>query len=272
MRSALERRLADRHHALLRALARAPAARPPRCPRPSARARSPRRRAGRRRTSARAARGRAGPPARCRCGWASSFSTSPRVSTCGSLRAAPRRAQRGGGIGVEQPVAAQVAVERAQAGALAVDRGRRGGRAVRRRPCASRSRKSATSPGVASSADSLALLQEAAVLQQVGAVRLERVAGEPALELEIGEEVEHQVLEPRSRPPAFRSWPPLRVSPRGAAQPFALQVSGSGTPAARAGRRASSRRGCRGSRRPARRAATPRSRCARSRRSRRVSS
>jgi hypothetical protein len=41
----------------------------------------------------------------------------------------------------------------------------------------------------------VAPFQVAAVLQQVRAVGLERVAREPALELEVGEEVEHQVLE-----------------------------------------------------------------------------
>ena len=38
-------------------------------------------------------------------------------------------------------------------------------------------------------------LQVRAVLQQVRAVGLERVAREPALELEVGEEVEQEVLE-----------------------------------------------------------------------------
>ena len=42
------------------------------------------------------------------------------------------------------------------------------------------------------------LLQVGAELQQVGAVGLERVARESALELEVGEEVEHQLLERRA--------------------------------------------------------------------------
>ena len=37
-------------------------------------------------------------------------------------------------------------------------------------------------------------LEPVTELEQVGAVRLERVAGQPALELEVGEEVEHEVL------------------------------------------------------------------------------
>ena len=48
----------------------------------------------------------------------------------GQLAGSPRRAQRGRRIGLEQPVAAQVAVEGAQAGGLAVNRGRRGRRAL----------------------------------------------------------------------------------------------------------------------------------------------
>ena len=39
-----------------------------------------------------------------------------------------------------------------------------------------------------------AAVQVGAVLQQVGPVGLERVARQPALELEVGEEVEHVVL------------------------------------------------------------------------------
>ena len=38
-------------------------------------------------------------------------------------------------------------------------------------------------------------LQVGAQLEQVGAIGLERVAREPPLELQIGEEVEHEVLE-----------------------------------------------------------------------------
>jgi hypothetical protein len=38
-------------------------------------------------------------------------------------------------------------------------------------------------------------LQEPPVLEQVGAVGLERVARQAALELEVGEEIEQQVLE-----------------------------------------------------------------------------
>jgi hypothetical protein len=38
------------------------------------------------------------------------------------------------------------------------------------------------------------LVQEPPVLEQVGAIRLERVARQAALELEVGEEIEQQVL------------------------------------------------------------------------------
>src|SRR4029453_16245966 len=41
-----------------------------------------------------------------------------------------------------------------------------------------------------------ALLKEAPELEQVRAVRVERVAREAPLELEVGEEVEYEVLEP----------------------------------------------------------------------------
>jgi len=41
----------------------------------------------------------------------------------------------------------------------------------------------------------VAPVQVRAVLQQVRAIRLERVAGQAALELEVGQEVEHEVLE-----------------------------------------------------------------------------
>src|SRR5206468_1660558 len=41
----------------------------------------------------------------------------------------------------------------------------------------------------------VARVEEAAVLEQVGAVGLERVARQPALELQVRQEIEHQVLE-----------------------------------------------------------------------------
>ena len=49
-----------------------------------------------------------------------------------------------------------------------------------------------------------ALRQEGAELEQVGTVGLQRVARHPPLELEVREEVEHQLLEPRRHSP-FRN-------------------------------------------------------------------
>ena len=136
------------------------AARPPRRRRPSAPARSPRTRAARTRTSARAA-----PRSRSAGGLGPTRLGEQLLHLAarehlGQLAGAARRAQRGGGIRVEQAVAAQVAVEAAQAGALAVDRGRRRrarGPARRRSPrCRPRAARGSptTSAGVASSADS----------------------------------------------------------------------------------------------------------------------
>jgi hypothetical protein len=117
------------------------------------------------------------------------------------LSRAPRRAQRGGGVGVEEAVAAQVAVEAAQAGALAVDRRgrcRAAGWRVAVRLGADRQllEKVRHIGRCGVERGQLALLEEAAVLQQVGAVRVQRVTRQASLELEVGEEVEHQVLEP----------------------------------------------------------------------------
>ena len=49
--------------------------------------------------------------------------------------------------------------------------------------------------------------QEHPVLQQVGAVGVERVARQPALELEVGEEVEHERLEARLDRGLGLGWP-----------------------------------------------------------------
>jgi len=118
----------------------------------------------------------------------------------GQLARAPRCAQRGGGVSVEEPLAAQVSVEGAQAGALAVDRRGRGrgacgcvavGRAPRGelleevRDVARRGVQRRAVP----------FLEKAPVLQQVGAVCVERVTRQATLELEVRQEVEDEVLE-----------------------------------------------------------------------------
>ena len=86
-----------------------------------------------------------------------------------------------------------MAVEGAQAGDLALQRRRLGGR-LAVAPVGELGdelgepgvvERQRVAPGPA---------QPFAELQQVGAVGLERVARQPALELEVGEEVEHEVL------------------------------------------------------------------------------
>ena len=155
----------------------------------------------------------------------------------GQLPRAPRRAQRRGGIALEQAVAAQVPVEGAQAGALAVDgRGRRGRPAVAVAP-GQRLEEVGDVARLRLQRGHVALLQEAAELEQVGAVRVERVAGQPALELEVGEEVEHEVLEP-ALGDRLLDCGHVRVFGRPGVIPCRCNasVSGSGTRAARGGR------------------------------------
>ena len=111
----------------------------------------------------------------------------------GKLAAAPGRAQGGRGVGVAHALAPQMAVERAQAGGLAVDRGgggwrlaialRETGEEVRDVGARGARRRLSTS------------VEEAPELEQVRSVGLQRIARQPALELEVGEEVEHQMLE-----------------------------------------------------------------------------
>ncbi len=101
----------------------------------------------------------------------------------------------------DQLLAAQVAVERAQAGGLAADRRRRARRppgvafGVRGRS----GREVGEEVGDVGALDrdrvAPARMQEGAELEQIGPVGVERVAGETALELEVGEKVEHQRLE-----------------------------------------------------------------------------
>ena len=106
--------------------------------------------------------------------------------------AAAGAADRGGRVGVAQALAPEVAVERAQAGGLAVDRGGR-----RRRAAVALGQLGEEVADVGGGGDrrlGAAGLEEAPELEQVAAVRLERVARQAALELEVGEEVEHEVL------------------------------------------------------------------------------
>src|SRR5919109_1339125 len=118
----------------------------------------------------------------------------PAGEDVGQLTRAPRRAQRGGGVRIQQAFPAHVAVEGAQAVGLRVARRRR-----RRRPLDVAGRefreKIGEVAGPRLERGQVASREEAAELEQVGPVRLERVAGEPALEFEVGEEVEHEVLE-----------------------------------------------------------------------------
>ena len=105
-----------------------------------------------------------------------------------------RSAQVRGRVVGQHVLAAEMAVEGAQAGDLALHRGVGHGRALA--VTAGELGHEGGEVGVLELERVLArLLQVRAELQQVRAVGLERVAGEPALELEVGEEVEHEVLE-----------------------------------------------------------------------------
>src|SRR5829696_298340 len=123
------------------------------------------------------------------------------------LPRAPRRAESRGGIRVEQPVAPQVPVERAQAGALAVDGGGRSGRSRGGAPggrarvahgtaLSQRLEKIGYVTGLRVQRRQIALREEAAELQEVRSIRIERVTGEASLELQICKEVKDEVLEP----------------------------------------------------------------------------
>ena len=110
------------------------------------------------------------------------------------LEVLARRAQLRRRVVGDDLLAAQVAVERAQAGGLALDRRGRDRRALR--PAGGELGEKARELGVAERRRVVAVAhEEVAELQEVGAVGLERVARQPALELEVGEEVEHVVLE-----------------------------------------------------------------------------
>ena len=135
------------------------------------------------------------------------------MSTCGQLRLWRGGRSCGGRVVVEQLLAPQVAVEGAQAGDLALQRRRLDRAGGRRRRWRARTRSRRGRRGRAPSGSRPGALEVRAELQQVGAVGLERVARQAALELEVGEEVEHEVLE---RLGSGRRWPRHGASPRAA--------------------------------------------------------
>jgi hypothetical protein len=123
----------------------------------------------------------------------------------GQLARLLRRGQRRGRILGDQLLAAQVAIEGAQAGGLAADGGRRapGAAAVSLRVRGDSRRQVGEEVSDVGALDrgrgAPAGADEGAELQEVGPVGVEGVAGQSALELEVGEEVEHQRLEMRVR-------------------------------------------------------------------------
>ena len=130
-------------------------------------------------------------------GWASRFLTSPWLSTWGSFL--PRRGAVSAAVGssVDEVLAAQVLVERAQAGRLAVDRRRRARRALVTVAGRQLGEELGDVERRRVGRADVALGEKAPVLEKVGAIGGEGVVGQPALELEVGEEVEDQRLEAR---------------------------------------------------------------------------
>src|SRR5918997_5344601 len=84
-----------------------------------------------------------------------------------------------------------MAVEGAQTGSLAMDRGRRGGAAV---PVGEAGQEVGDVRARSAFGSAAALVKEAPILEEVGAVGLEGVPRQPALELEKSEEIEDQVF------------------------------------------------------------------------------
>ena len=111
----------------------------------------------------------------------------------GQLAALTRGLELGGRVILDQPLSAEMAVEGAQARDLALERRGLGGRLALaavgelgdelREPGVVEAQQVAPGPA-----------QPLAELQEVGAVGLERVAREPAFELEVREEVEDEVV------------------------------------------------------------------------------
>jgi hypothetical protein len=109
-----------------------------------------------------------------------------------------RRPELRGGVLGQRAGASEVAVEGAQARGLALQRRRGDGRAVVVPGGELGGEGGEVGVGDGERVEPAAA-QPGAVLEQVGAIGLERVARQPPLELEVGEEVEQQVLE-RLRP------------------------------------------------------------------------
>ena len=111
----------------------------------------------------------------------------------GQLAALARRLELRGRVVLDQALAAEMAVEGAQARDLALQRRGLGGR-LALAPVGELGDELGEPGVVEAQRVAPGPAQPVAELQQVGAVGLERVAREPALELEVGEEVEHEVV------------------------------------------------------------------------------
>ena len=176
------------------------------------------------------------------------------------LAAGLRGAQVGRRVGAERADAPQVPVEGAQAGDLALQRRGRGGRASL--PAAGELVREGGQVGVRDVQRIVLRAREPlAVLQEVGAVGLERVARKAALELEVGEKVEQQVLERLrcGRRSDDGHGPPCFAAEGGDPARRNAPFSRAGGPPASGARSASWNRGSPRSSRPAVRAGAPRS-------------
>src|SRR5919108_2211811 len=110
------------------------------------------------------------------------------------LLAPARGLEPGRGIVLDRLLAPQVAVEGAQAGGLAVDRRGRRGRAPVAVALREVRQEVGEIGGLGLGGVPPSLGQKAAELQQVRAIGGQRVAGEPALELEMSQEVQYERL------------------------------------------------------------------------------
>ena len=110
------------------------------------------------------------------------------------LLAPPRRLEPRRRVVLDLFLPAQVPVEGAQAGGLAIDRRGRAGSAAVAVPLGHVGQEVGEIARLGRGRIAIALGEETAELEQVGAVRSERVARQPALELEVGEEVENEAL------------------------------------------------------------------------------
>ncbi len=189
----------------------------------------------------------------------------------------PRRAELRGRVVLEDLLAAQMAIKRAQAGDLALERRRRDGRPLvgARRELSDERRELLTAHG--EWIDALAV-QKHPVLLEVRAVGLEGVPRQASLELEVREKIKRQIGQPpgrrrrvnhdHARVFALRRIPPAAARDRSGSGARRPDVSHGGQVAspATAARSATWSPGTRRSRRRSPRAATARSRSARTRR------